>query len=386
MTFVSYGSSPVGTNTLPPNNGVLEWDLPSTLTPGTYHLTYTMQINKFAPADVPLVNNAQMTYAGLPSPKTANAALTVLGNFSIAINIYNSAGEVVKKIPIKQFSTAITNITLSTTNTITTLQGSGSSIDIIFDGVVIGQWDGTNNQDQPVGNGTYKVQIDNISASGSVTSISQNAIVNRSIQSVEVDIFNEAGEIVRKLYNVISNPVGSSMTDVTLSSGVIKPSVVSGGPTASSLNINVLDTSAPVTLTWDGTNDAGSFVTPGEYQVQVHWTNGTGNTTNITRTVLVLAGTSVTGKVMAQPNSLDNNLNTTTTITAAGVTGAVSIKVRLYTISGEWLETLTSPSVTTTWTPSAEGRASGIYIAVVEVDGTTGGMIARQRLKVLYMH
>jgi hypothetical protein len=127
-------------------------------------------------------------------------------------------------------------------------------------------------------------------------------------------------------------------------------------------------------------------VTPGEYQVQVHWTNGTGNTTNITRTVLVLAGTSVTGKVMAQPNSLDNNLNTTTTITAAGVTGAVSIKVRLYTISGEWLETLTSPSVTTTWTPSAEGRASGIYIAVVEVDGTTGGMIARQRLKVLYMH
>jgi flagellar hook assembly protein FlgD len=353
------------------------------LAPGTYTLTYNTQVNSFAQADVPLTNNAQLNYSGGPT-KSASVPITVIGNFSIAVNIYNSAGEVVKTIPLKQFSTAITNITLSTTNTITTLQGPGSSINILYDGVVIGTWDGTNNQGQPVGNGTYKVQIDNIASSGTVTSVSQNATVNRSIANVEVDIFNGAGEVVRKLYNVISNPVASNMTNVVLSAGIMKPSTSApNGNLTSAVSIYVLDSSTPVTLVWDGTNDAASFVTPGEYQVQVHWTDGNGNTTNITKSILVLPSTSPSGKVLAEPNEIKGT-TTFTTFDASGISGAAGLKVRIYTVAGEWIQTIPSSSNTVSWTPN--GLASGLYIASVEVDNANGGMLVRQNVKVLILH
>ena len=388
MTFVSFGSYPAGTAPSTTASG-LQWVLPASLSPGVYKLTYTMQVNPFAPANVPLVNNAQLTYSGSTNPATANAAVTVIGNFSVAINIYNSAGEVVKSIPIKQFSTAITNITLSNGKAITSLQGAGSTIDILFDGVVIGTWDGTNNQGQPVANGTYKVQIDNVGSSGNVTSVSQNAVVNRSISDVEVDIFNQAGEVVRKLYNVMSNPVGSTMTNISLSSSVLRPSlsapVSAANQTPAQVQIFIEDSSAPVTLVWDGSSDNGTFVTPGEYQVQVHWTNGDGNSTNITRSLLVMPSTGAGGKVLAKPNVLNKDNGYSSRFDAGAVSGAASIKVKVFTVAGEWINTLMNTSGTyVDW--NASGLASGIYIAVVEVDNANGDAVSHQKLKVLLTH
>ncbi len=385
ITFYLVGNYPTGTS-FSNNNGTLTWILPPALAPGTYTLTYKAKVNNFAMADVPLTNHAQLNYSGGPT-LNAYAPVTVIGNFSIGINIYNSAGEVIRTIPIQHFSTAITNITLSTTNTITSLQGPGSSINILFNGYVIGTWDGNNNQGQPVGNGSYRVQIDNIAASGTVTSVSQNAIVNRSIAQAEVDIFNQAGEVVRRLYNVLSNPIGSSMTNVTLSAHAFIPSVSapvsSFGSADSQLRIVIQDTSSPVTLSWDGSTDSGTFVTPGEYQVQVHWTDGNGNSTNITRTVLVLSTPSASGVVLAEPNELKGP-NPSTTITAAGVSGAASLKVRIYTLAGELVQTLTSASTSLTWTPP--GLASGLYIASVEVDNASGVVLTHQHLKLLILH
>jgi len=388
MTFVGFQLYPAGTSATALTNGDLQWVLPSSLSLGVYDLTYTMKVNLFAPASVALVNNAQLVYSGA-APLNVSAAVTVIGNFSVAINIYNSAGEVVKSIPIKQFSTAITNITLSTTNTITTLQGPGSSVDILFDGVVIGTWDGSNNQDLPVANGTYKVQIDNISAAGNVTSISQNVVVNRSISDVEVDIFNQAGEVVRKLYNVMSNPVGSSMTNISLSSSVLKPSLsapVSGtGQTPAQVKIYIEDSSAPVTLTWDGSADNGNFVTPGEYQIQVHWSNGNGNSTNITRSLLVMPTTGASGKVLAKPNELNKDNGYSTRLDGSAVSGAASIKARVYTLMGELVKSLSNPSAPyMDW--DASGKASGLYIAVVEMDSANGEVLSHQKVKILLIH
>ncbi len=388
MTFVSFGTSPSGTTTsFNSSTDQLMWILPSPLAPGVYTFTYQTQINTFAPANVPLRNGVEITYPGLPTPVSTSIPVTVIGNFTVKINIYNSAGEIVKSIPIESFSSAISNIILSTTNMITSLTGSGSSINILFDGYIIGVWDGTTNADLPVSNGAYTVQVDNISSSGVVTSVSQKAIVNRSLSNVEVDIFNSAGEVVRKLYNVVANSTNSSMTNVTLSTNVFKPSLsapVSSTGTASYLLIVAQDSAGPVTLLWDGTSDSGSLVTPGEYEVQVHWADGSGTTTDITRTVLVVAGGGINGVALARPNVLSTATTMNTIFDASSVMNAAALKIKIYTVAAELVQSFTVASNMAPW--NASGLASGIYIANVEIDNASGGVINSQRLKILVLH
>jgi uncharacterized repeat protein (TIGR01451 family) len=387
MTFQAFG--PVANGVVTAFNAStdqLQWTLPSPLTANVYNFTYQTKVNTFSPANVPLTNHAQFTYAGLVNPLTASVPVTVIGQFSVGVNIYNSAGEIVKTIPIQSFSSAINNIVLSTTNTITTLTGPGNAISILYNGYVIGVWNGTNNAGQPVSNGSYQVQVDNVSTSGTVTSVSQTAIVNRGLSNVEVDIFNGAGEIVRKLYNVVDNASNSSMTNVTLSTNLLQPNAsgVPSSPMSSLLQIFVQDTNAPVTLTWDGTASSGTYVTPGTYSIEVHWTNGNGTTTDITRTIQVLPSTGVSSIAVARPNVLDAKNGTITTFDATGVLNAAGLKVKIYTIAGELVQTLQSSQATMTWNTSA--MASGIYIASVEVDNANGGAVNDQRLKILVVH
>jgi len=383
ITFQAFGTMPAGTTI---SQSPLQWTLPTTLADGVYDITYQTKVNAFAQANVPLTNNAQLTYSGLLNPMKASVPVTVIGQFSVSVNIYNSAGEVIKTIPIQQFSTAINNIVLSTTNTITTLTGPGNSIQILYNGYVIGIWNGTNNANQPVSNGSYRVQVDNISTSGTVTSVSQTAIVNRDLSSVEVDIYNGAGEIVRKLYNVVDNATSSNMTNVILSTTLLRPnpSNIPSSPTASQLQILVQDTISPVTLTWDGTDNDGTYVTPGQYEIQVHWTNGSGTTTDITRTIMVLPAAGVSGIAAAIPNVLGGKNGTTTTFNANGVLNASSLKVKIYTITGELVQSFVSGTTTAIW--NASGIASGIYIAVLEIENANGGIVNQQRLKILVLH
>jgi len=387
MTFQSFGSFPSGAVTYYDSSAdQLQWTLPSPLSAGVYHLTYQTKVNTFAPANTPLTNRAQLNYSGLAAPLVASVPVTVIGNFTVKINIYNSAGEVIKTMPIESFSTAINNIALSTTNTITTLSGPGSTIDILFNGYVIGIWDGTTSTGVPVSNGAYQIQVDNVNSTGIVTSVSQKAIVNRKLSKVEVDIFNQAGEVVRRLYNVVDNATDSTMTNVSLSTNVMKPNLggAFAGTTASKLTISVQDSVSPVSLVWDGTTDSGTFVTPGEYEVQVHWTDGNGTTTDITRTVLVLPSASVSGIALAEPNVLTSATTMTTTFDATRVLNAASLKIKIFTVAGELVQSFGSSSNSTQW--NASGLASGIYIANMEIDNASGGVINTQRLKILVLH
>jgi len=401
MTFTAFESYPTGASvTFNSSTNQLQWTLPSPMAPGIYALTYETQVNHFAPANVPLTNFAQLNYPGLGSSINSSVPVTVIGNFTVKVNIYNSAGEVVKTIATEEFSEPISNIALSTTNTITTLKGPGSTIEILYNGFIIGTWDGTNNSGLPVTNGQYKVQIDNVGQSGVVTSVAQNAIVNRSLSNIEADVFNSSGEMVRKLYYMVDDPVGSNMTNVTLSSNVLRPSVtthtsVSGGttytapttvishdPTLETIYIQTSGT--PVTLVWDGTSNEGTIVTPGEYTIEVHWNNGAGQTTDISRQVLVMANTSLSGAAIAKPNVLSSATTMMTTIDASSVPLAAGMKIKIFTVTGELVQSLTVSSTSTTW--SAVGLASGIYIVNVEIDNANGGVVNQQRLKILVIH
>jgi flagellar hook assembly protein FlgD len=238
-----------------------------------------------------------------------------------------------------------------------------------------------------VSNGQYTVQIDNVAQSGVVTSVSQTAIVNRSLANVTANVYNGAGELVRTLYYMLSNPVGSNMTNVSLSSDVFKPNLSSSNSNgiATTETIYVQNsTGTAVTLTWDGTNNSGSVVTPGQYSSEVHWNNGNGSTEDITREILVEPNAGVNGIVVAKPNILNPTNGMATIIDASGVSNAASVKVKVYTISGELVANLLPGTIKANW--SASGFASGIYIANVEIDNAGGGIMNEQRLKILVLH
>jgi flagellar hook assembly protein FlgD len=161
-----------------------------------------------------------------------------------------------------------------------------------------------------------------------------------------------------------------------------------GGTTALATNLQIYVTTsgAPITLTWDGTNNSGTDVTPGTYEIQLHWDNGQGATSDISRSVIVVGGGG-SGLVVAHPNVLQANLgNTTATFDGTGITNASTLNVNIYTITGELVSALRGPSGPATVTWNASGMASGLYVAAAEVQNASGGVIGRQTTKVLVLH
>jgi flagellar hook assembly protein FlgD len=180
-----------------------------------------------------------------------------------------------------------------------------------------------------------------------------------------------------------------NMVNLSLSSSVIRPNLsapASQTSNGSNVALIYIETSGdPVTLTWDATNDGGTIVTPGVYTVEVHWNNGNGETTDITRNIVVMPGFGVNGTAFAGPNVLDQDQGYTTTFDATNVASVTSIKVNVYTITGQLVDQLTSSGLPkATW--NAAAKASGIYLGVVQMYGSNGGLIGRKTLKVMVTH
>lgn len=367
------------------NPPYLQWTLPSPLAIGTYQLTYLAQVNKSL-AGEKLTNNAQLTFTGLSAPITSSVSVQIPGQYTVNINIYNSAGEVVKTIPALEYSGPINGFTLQPNNQITTLQGPGSTVEIFYNGTLIAIWDGTNNSENPVTNGIYQIKVDSTSSSGFLTSVTQQVMVNRQLSNITATIYNSAGEMVRTLYNVVSDASDVEMTNVNLSSSVISPGVPTSG-SLQELLITVDTSGTPVVLTWDGTNNSAMVVTPGTYTIHLHWDNGQqGGTTDISRTVSVIGGTGASGTVVAEPNVLQTG-QMTTIFNGIGIANATALDVKIYTIAGQMVPATilqTPGAAIAQWT--ATGVASGLYLASVEVLNSNGGVIEHQTLKILVLH
>lgn len=386
MTFTALESAPAGTtDSFNVSTSQLLWNLPP-LPPGSYQLTYQTKVNNFVAAGTVITNNAQGTYGGYAGILRSSVPVTVQGQYTVKVNVYNAAGEIVKTILVTRFSQPINAITLSTTNVIMALHGAGSTISIYDGGYLIGVWDGTNNDGSPVSNGAYEIKVDSINPQGVVTSVSQQAAVSRKLSTVTVNIYNESGEVVRNLYSVVDDPTTAEMTNVTLSTNVLKPgpALAAGTPNLEQIQIN--NSESPVVLTWDGKSNSGSYVSPGHYEIEITWNDGNGGITNITRGILVENGTGMPGLVVAKPNELDRAAGYMAVFDGTGVTNAFSLRVTVYTAAGEKIIELpeTPGKAQASW--NASGMASGIYVAAVEVLDSANGLLQRQLLKVLVVH
>jgi uncharacterized membrane protein len=62
------------------------------------------------------------------------------------------------------------------------------------------------------------------------------------------------------------------------------------------------------------------------------------------------------------------------------------LSVKIYTIAGELVQSIsgTQGKTSTQWT--ATGMASGLYIAAVEVQDVNGGVLEHKLLKILVLH
>jgi fimbrial isopeptide formation D2 family protein len=388
VTFTQFLSSPAGTSSSAPSSNQLSWTLSSTLAPGTYQITYQVTVNSFVQSGVVLTNTAQVTYTGLNMPLTSSVNVMVSGgSYTVKVNVYNSSGEVVKQILTASFSQPVDNINLPSGNTITTLQGPGSSIQIDYDDVLIGTWDGSNNSSSPAANGVYILKIDSIGSVGLDTSVSQQITVNRQLSNVTVNIFNSSGEVVKHIYSMVSDSNSVEMTDVNLSTSILKPGVMTASSSLSKVQIFVMTSGSPVTLSWNAVDDAGNIVTPGHYEIEVFWDNGQGTVMNITRGILVVVENNITGTVVAKPNVLMPSQGTMTVIfDGTDVQGGAGIRVSIYTVTGELVKNLSDTGGTAQASWTASGVASGLYVCSVRVLDSNGDNILAQTLKVLVLH
>ena len=360
----------------------LSWNL-GNLVPGTYSLRYMTKVADFLSSGTVLTNGVEATYQG-GVPQTAQVAVTVLGTYTVRVGVYNEAGELIKTVLVKQFSEPVNSITLEASNVISSLHGQ---VDIYFEGNYIGTWDGTNSDGQPAENGQYNLKVDSVDASGVDVSTTQPVIVNRSLYKATILIYNEAGEVVRHLYTYVDDPGQQTVGQVTLSTKVIAPSGVATSGTPNTVTITL---SNGTVVTWDGKSDTGSYVTEGQYFVEVHSSDGQGGETIVT-TKITVQGQNVglgLGTLAAEPNVINGKSGTTVvTFTMKNSGMSLSLRASIYTLAGELVKveqgTAGEPAVVS-W--DTAGMASGLYLAVVEEQGANGGGIQRQILKILVVH
>jgi len=353
-----------GTGTL------LVWNFPS-MPGGNYNFTYNATVNDFMPGGMAITNWAAWTYPQFPAPQTVSAALTVQGNFTVRIGVYNEAGELVYSIPVTHYSEATLNSTIS----LNTLTSINDQTQVLFHGVVLATWNGTTNAGSEVTNGSYYIKIDNIDPSGVVNTQTQRVLVARHLATVTINIYNGAGEVVKHLVQTVDDSLPMN-TGFSLSTSAFSPGYEGGSN--SDLQIRL---SGGTTITWDGRGDNGQFLTNGQYTVEVTTVDGQGGNATVTKQVTIFhTGLELpNGYVSVYPNPYSATTNANSQVTFR-VGGNYSLKASIYTVAGELVDRVASLPGNNflTWDPTAQTAngsysvASGLYIAVVVISDAQG--------------
>ncbi len=127
--------------------------------------------------------------------------------------------------------------------------------------------------------------MDSIDSAGVVESVTQEAVVSRSIAQVTINIYNEAGEVVKHLFAYMDDPNNSLIKGFNLSASTIVPGSSSPGTPS---KVQITSDLGAVLGTWDGRSDSGTVVTNGIYYVEVTATDGAGGESVVTKTITVL--------------------------------------------------------------------------------------------------
>lgn len=365
----------------------LTWSLPVIPAGTTATLTYQTQLGIFSAQYNPVVNQADLAYPG--GQVSASASLTVTGDYRVHVDVYNSAGELVKNLTQFDSSFAVSGFTVVGG----VLQTPQDVASLVYDGTALATWDGTNQSGQKVGNGTYYVKVESTDPFGVTTTVTQDVAVDLSRSSLSLRVFNGAGEVVKSLdTDQIESLIGGTaltaadyaVGNAKISSTVLSPSYNQPGALGASVTI-ILGSGG--SFSWDGQSDDGTLLSPGNYFLELKSVLPNSASQETTWTLVVLpASGSVSGTSRLWPNPVNLD-QTQTAVFKLNVSSPMvdNVEIRLYTLAGELLPIrLTNDEgmvSQVTWHLAGVNIASGMYIAVAELK-QGNRVIGRQILRI----
>ena len=176
----------------------------------------------------------------------------------MSVDIYNEAGELVARVaagvgvygqPTGLRGDTVAFIPDDGQSALLWISGSSASV----------RWDGANGGGQFVGSGTYTIRIGLTDSFGSVTSYSQDVQVLRKSTAIQVNVYNSAGELVRRLSQTAGTLQGGNFS---LSKDVLAISGLSGDD----VQLRWGGQASP-TMLWDGRDSNGNYVSSGVYVI-----------------------------------------------------------------------------------------------------------------------
>lgn len=389
-TYVNNSAS--GGGIYDPVLNTLTWVIPTIPAGASGQFTYQLHIALLGAEYNPVVNNAKLAFSG--GTVTASNSVKIIGDYVVHISIYNSAGEVIKSI-----TTFETQIPLSDFTVINGVITSDSGVaQFSYNGIPLGSWDATNTNGGKVTNGTYMVKIDSMDPFGVTTTVTHAISVQISRSTLEIAVYNEAGEIVKhftqaEVQTLLGGAGGSLLPEdfnvgkVTLSSNTLSPAYgASPNPNA----VMTITMGSGRSFIWDGKGDSGAILTSGTYflEIKSEPENQEHQETIMPIVIQNNNANGIVGVVMGpNPIHLDQTTQAKFFINPGG-SAFDGVNVKIYTIAGELLTSFHNVSgnpALAVWDLSAGGVASGTYLAVVEMH-FNGGIIGRKIVKVIVFH
>jgi flagellar hook assembly protein FlgD len=303
--------------------------------------------------------------------------------YSVTVNIYNSAGELVRNLfsgdteyPASQAQVMENATTNGGVQVDVTGLGGSAGPDLI--------WGGTNNGGQSVESGAYFVQISSTNSLGQTVTENKPVTVVSAAGSATLGIYNSAGELVDNLSGQLSG-LSSQPTGMSLPAGQ-NGVVASTTPGEGGLKINLtLADGQTTTVFWDGMSSQGQPLQSGNYLVTLSQTSGGSSEILKTSPIVLIATKDESANGMANsalvvPNPVAGNWFDVQYQPGSAGAGAYTAVGMLYDLAGQRVAEATDDGSGTL--RFSGDWSSGIYLLDFEVHNGSSGTLARRVLKV----
>ena len=301
----------------------------------------------------------------------------------LTIEAYNEAGEKVKLLVQSPISGSVGDIAMLLNGTATTVfnpatgqlelrfkgiqspdqQGAGADHTVSF------FWDASSDSGQQVSQGLYYIKISTTDTYGHVDTHIESVQILRMDVYARVNIYNSAGELVRRLQvNNTANTNISLAVDDVIQVGKNSPPVS-------------IQYAAGASIPWDGLNSDGRTVDSGVYEIQVEVKTEQGFQVMATKSVTVLnagmSGIITDMKIYPNPAIVTNGTGGATIKWLTASSGQADIKI--YNMAGEQVRNIDTsisagmPGIV--WDLKSSGGeevSSGLYVVVIYVKKDTG--------------
>jgi len=304
--------------------------------------------------------------------------------YILTISAYNEAGELVKVIATSPVSSEFTSAYMLVSGTVVDLYDpSDGTLQFSLPGLrgpgqengtgMTFTWNGTTNANQVVAPGNYYIKVSTTDTYGHVDTKIEDLQILYIQEYVDVNIFNSAGELVRRLqapYNGTS--VVSLGVDDVLQVGKDMSNIIIGYAPGNSNSMQ-----------WDGKNREGETVSSGTYEIQVVIQTSQGTRIMASKTVVVLdaAVTDIISEIKLKPNPVVVTDSASKKVVFQwAASGDGTAVIHIFNKTGELVRiinsTLADGVAGISWdltTSSGNDVSSGIYVCVIRAVQDSGG-------------